>query len=242
MTDHDTLRGLPEAVAAGERHGVRVVPAIELSSRGGGHTVHVLGYLPDVLPQPLADRLARVLSVRENRNHAILERLAELGAPIEWDDVIRRARGTVGRPHIADALVDAGHAADRGDAFARYLADDAPAYVPVSALTPEQAIALVAESGGVPVMAHPNQLRLAPHELADYVDVLVAAGLRGLEAYRPEHTDELREQIAGIAERRGLVATAGSDFHRPPIVGNPDVGETGPVPAGFDPLPQLGVG
>jgi 3',5'-nucleoside bisphosphate phosphatase len=241
LTDHDTLGGLSEALEAGARHGVRVIPGIELSSRGDGLTVHVLGYLPGPLPQPLVDTLARVIFVRENRNLAILDRLAELGAPIEWDDVVRRAKGTVGRPHIAGALVAAGHAVDMGDAFQRYLADDAPAYVPVSALTPEEAVSLVAGSGGAPVMAHPAQLQLAPHELADYVDRLVAAGLRGLEAYRPEHDEALREQLAGLAARRGLAATAGSDFHRPPETSNPDLGETGPVPAGFDPLPLLGL-
>jgi predicted metal-dependent phosphoesterase TrpH len=241
LTDHDTLAGLPAALAAGDRLGLRVIPAIELSSRGDGLTVHVLGYLPGPLPQPLADTLARVLSVRENRNHAILERLAELGAPVEWDDVVRRAQGTVGRPHIAEAMVAAGHAIDRDDAFQRFLADDAPAYVPTAALTPEEAVALVAESGGAPVLAHPALLHLEPHELADYVDRLAAAGLRGIEAYRPEHDDDLRAQLAGLAQRRGLAATAGSDFHRPPETGNPDLGETGPVPAGFDPLPLLGL-
>jgi predicted metal-dependent phosphoesterase TrpH len=128
-----------------------------------------------------------------------------------------------------------------GEAFARYLADDAPAYVPVSALTPKEAIALIAESGGAPVMAHPGQLQLATHELADYVGTLVPSGLRGLEAYRPEHEDAFRDELADLARRRGLAATAGSDFHRPPAPDNPDVGMTGPVPAGFDPLPALGL-
>ena len=91
------------------------------------------------------------------------------------------------------------------------------------------------------MLAHPALLHLAPHELADYVDRLVAAGLRGLEAYRPEHDDALREELAGLARRRGLAATAGSDFHRPPETDNPDLGETGPVPAGYDPLAALGL-
>jgi predicted metal-dependent phosphoesterase TrpH len=241
LTDHDTLAGLAGAVAMGERVGVRVVPGIELSSRGDGLSVHVLGYLPGVRPQPLADTLARVISVRGNRNHAILDRLAELGVPVEWDDVVRRARGTVGRPHIADAMVAAGHVVDRNDAFARYLADDAPAYVPTAALTPEEAVALIADSGGAAVLAHPAHLGMRPHELADYVGRLAAVGLRGIEAYRPEHEPELRDELAGLAERRGLAATAGSDFHRPPETENPDLGETGPVPAGFDPLPALGL-
>jgi 3',5'-nucleoside bisphosphate phosphatase len=241
LTDHDTLSGLPEARAAGDLARVRVIPGIELSSRGGGHTVHVLGYFRELVPEPLAETLARVIAVREDRNHAILARLEAMGAPIEWDDVVRRARGTVGRPHIADTLVAAGHCADRDEAFARYLADDAPAYVPTAALTPEEAVALIAGSGGAPVLAHPAHLDLAPHALADYVDRLVAVGLRGIEAYRPEHDDALREELAGLALRRGLAATAGSDFHRPPQPDNPDLGETGPVPAGYDPLALLGL-
>jgi 3',5'-nucleoside bisphosphate phosphatase len=241
LTDHDTLAGLPDACAAGLRLGVRVIPGIELSSSEKGRSVHVLGYLPATRPQPLAATLARVLSVRESRNHAILERLAELGVPVEWDDVVRHADGTVGRPHIADALVDAGYCIDRNDAFARYLADDAPAYVPTAALTPEQAVSLIAGSGGAAVLAHPAHLNLQPHELADYVDKLVAAGLRGIEAYRPELEPELRDELAGLAGRRGLAATAGSDFHRPPAPDNPDLGETGPLPEGYDPLPALGL-
>jgi predicted metal-dependent phosphoesterase TrpH len=241
LTDHDTLAGLPDACTAGARLGVRVVPGIELSSRGERLSVHVLGYLPGVLPQPLSDTLARVISVRENRNHAIVERLAALGVPVEWDDVVRRAQGTVGRPHIAEAMVAAGHVSDRNDAFARYLADDAPAYVPTAALTPEEAVSLIAESGGAPVLAHPAQLELRPHELADLVDTLVAHGLRGIEAYRIEHEPEFREELAGLAARRGLAATAGSDFHRPAAPDGPELGNTGPLPAGYDPLPALGL-
>ena len=135
LSDHDTLRGLPEALAAGAAQGIRVIPALELSARGDGLSVHVLGYLPGPAPQPLADTLARVISVRMERNRAILARLEALGAPIDWDDVVRRAHGTVGRPHIADTLVAAGYCSDRNDAFARYLADDAPGYVAVAALT-----------------------------------------------------------------------------------------------------------
>ncbi len=156
------------------------------------------------------------ISVRENRNHAIVERLAELGVPVEWDDVVRRAQGTVGRPHIAEAMVAAGHVVDRNDAFARYLADDAPAYVPTAALTPEEAVSLIAESGGAPVLAHPAQLELAPARAGR---LRRPAGRRrpprhrGLPARaRPRAARGARRPRA----RRGLAATAGSDFHRPP--------------------------
>ena len=161
--------------------------------------------------------------------------------PVEWDDVARRAQGTVGRPHIAEAMVDAGHVVRSQRRVRALPRRRPPAYVPTAALAPEEAVALIAESGGAPVLAHPAQLELRPHELADYVDTLLAHGLRGIEAYRFEHDPELREELAGLAARRGLAATAGSDFHRPPVLDGPELGQTGPVPAGYDPLPALGL-
>jgi hypothetical protein len=138
-------------------------------------------------------------------------------------------------------MVDAGYVSDVTEAFDRFLADDAPAFVPVGALTPAQAVELIVQSGGAAVIAHPAQLKLPPAALADVVDALADAGMSGIEAYRPEHDDATRAQLAGLAESRGLVATAGSDFHRPPVDGGPELGDVGPVPDGFDPLPALGI-
>lgn len=237
MTDHDTLGGVGEALAAGRRLGVRIVPGVELSVRAPSGSMHLLGYFREQAPQPLAGRLDELRAARERRARAIVARLAEVGAPVAFEDVAARAGGPIGRPHLAEALVAAGHARDRQDAFDRYLADGGPAWVPHSALTPEQAVRLVADSGGAPVLAHPASLRMAPDGLAAFVQRLVAAGLRGIEVHRPDHTPERRDAYAGLARRHGLVACGGSDFHRPGEGLEP--GDTGEPPLPPDTVARL---
>lgn len=228
VTDHDTLDGVAEAQAAGAALGVRVVPGVELSARAPSGSMHLLGYFAEAAPRPLLDHLAELRERREARARRIARRLADLGAPIDMDLVRSRARGPIGRPHLADALVAAGHAADRRDAFDRFLGDGLPAAVPHDALAPERAIALVRESGGVCALAHPGTLRLPASRLGGVVRRLAAAGLAGIEVHRPEHTAEQREAYATLADRNGLVRTGGSDFHDP---GGPLApGDTG-VPA-----------
>jgi predicted metal-dependent phosphoesterase TrpH len=232
VTDHDTLEGLPEALAAGGRLGVRVVPGVELSARAPSGSLHLLGYLREPAPAALVTALAELRAAREARAAEIVARLADLGAPVALADVRARAAGAVGRPHIADALVAAGHARDRGDAFERWLADGLPAVVPHHALGPEEAIRLVTGCGGAPVLAHPGSLRMRDRELGAFVHRLAGAGLRGIEVHRPDHTPEQRDRYAAIARRLGLVAAGGSDFHRPGD--GPALGDTGEpaLPAG----------
>jgi 3',5'-nucleoside bisphosphate phosphatase len=229
ITDHDTLAGLRLATAAGVRHGVRVLPGIELSVRAPQGQLHVLAYLPEPDAPVLADLLARLGEARVLRAAEITRRLTALGAPIDLADVRSRAGGSIGRPHIADALVAAGHATDRGDAFARYLADDAPAFVPHESLTPPDALAAVTAAGGVTAVAHPGTLRLGMRGLESFLAQLRHLGLWGVEVYRAEHTPEQRDGFARIARRLGLVATGGSDFHGPDS-GRADLGETGAPP------------
>jgi predicted metal-dependent phosphoesterase TrpH len=219
LTDHDTVAGLDEAVAAGRERGVRVVPGIELSVRVsnlGMGSMHLLGYFRTTAPSPLVQRLAELAAKRVRRARAMVERLAQLGAPISFADVAARAGGTIGRPHLADALVAAGHAETPQDAFERFLADGAPAYVPQDGLEPEEAVRLVTASGGAAVLAHPASLAIGQgHKLEAFVRRLAAAGLSGMEVHRPDHTPERRDALARIARRVHLVAAGGSDFHRP---------------------------
>ncbi|MCC6831406.1 MAG: PHP domain-containing protein [Thermoleophilia bacterium] len=215
VTDHDTLAGLDEALAAGAATGVRVIPGIEISVAVERGMFHLLGYLPGPAPEPLAGRLQELRGHRARRMERILARLAELGAPVTMADVARHTDGTVGRPHVAAALVDAGHAASRADAFARFLADDAPAYVPHRGVGPHEAVRLVRASGGAPVLAHPATLRLGTRHLHGTVQSLRDAGLVGIEVHRPEHTPEQRDAYALIARRLRLVPCGGSDFHAP---------------------------
>jgi predicted metal-dependent phosphoesterase TrpH len=204
------------AVRAGRERGLRVVPAIELSVRAPSGSMHLLGYFADEAPQPLAGRLEELRAAREARAREIVRRLAEAGAPVSFEDVAARAAGPIGRPHLADAVVAAGHARDRQDAFDRYLADGGPA------------AALVAASGGAAVLAHPASLRMDGPALSACVGRLAGAGLRGIEVHRPDHTPGQRDAYAALARRHGLVAAGGSDFHRPGD--GPLPGETGTPP------------
>jgi hypothetical protein len=220
------MEGVPEASAAGARLGVRVVPGVELSVRVPHGSLHLLGYFAAAAPEPLVSRLRELRERRVARAREMVARLAALGAPVAWEDVVRRARGTVGRPHLAEALVAAGHVADRAEAFERFLADDGPAYLPSSSLEPPEAVALVTESGGAAVLAHPLSLQLETARLRVAVRELQELGLRGIEVDRPEHDAATRAVLGALADELGLVATGGSDFHRPD--GPAALGDTGP--------------
>jgi len=225
------------ALDAGRALGVRVIPGIELSVRAPSGSMHLLGYFREPAPRPLVDRLAELRTAREARARLIVERLAATGAPISFDDVVARAAGPIGRPHIADAVVAAGHAHDRQDAFDRFLSDDGPAVVPHRGLMPEEAVRLVADSGGAAALAHPASLRLATEALSAVVARLAGAGLRGIEVHRPDHTPERRDAYAALARRHGLIATGGSDFHRPSQELLP--GDTGEPPLPPDAIDRL---
>jgi predicted metal-dependent phosphoesterase TrpH len=231
VTDHDTLDGVPEALEAGAALGVRVIPGVEVSVRAPSGSLHLLAYLPDVAAEPIGSRLAELRAARVDRAARIVGRLVAMGVPVAFADVAARAGGPIGRPHVADALVAAGHARDRQDAFDRFLADGAPAYVPHETLGPRDAIRLVTDSGGAPVLAHPASLRMEDRDLERFVMELRGWGLVGIEVHRPDHAPERRRGLAELAARLGLVPCGGSDFHRPHEGLTP--GDTGdpPLPA-----------
>jgi 3',5'-nucleoside bisphosphate phosphatase len=239
LTDHDTLGGLAEAALAAGRVGLRFVAGSELSVRPPSGSMHLLAYLPSRDAEPLATRIREIGDYRASRNQRIVGRLNELGYAVEWEDVSRRARGRVGRPHIAAALVDAGHVPTIQDAFDRLLADGQPAYVDAGSLGPEDAVELVLESGGAPVLAHPYSLKLADAALERFVAGLAECGLRGVECYRPDHDDAQRTFAGRLCARFGLVPTGGSDWHGNPEM--PDLGDSGPVPLPEDTLERLGL-
>ena len=157
LTDHDTFAGLDEAVSRGEQVGVRVVRGMELSCSRAGQSVHLLAYGADPTAPGLADEMAKVRGGRMGRLAGVLARLAKLGVPVTEEQVLAEVgeSPSVGRPHIADAMVKAGHVADRTEAFERFLADGGPAHVPRYAIAVERGIDLVHEAGGVAVIAHP---------------------------------------------------------------------------------------
>ncbi len=225
ITDHDTVAGLPEAAGAAAEHGVRLVPGVELTAQVPHGSMHLLGYLPDPAPARLLERLDRLSQLRTERIVRIVERLNEQGVALEWERVRARAAGQLGRPHVAHALIEAGHAVSVQDAFDRWLGDGGPAHVPQRGLEPVEAIALVLACGGVPVLAHPASLRLPARHLQSFVQGLAARGLAGIEVHRPEHLPEQRDAFTRIASRLRLLPCGGSDFHK--LDGPYVLGDTG---------------
>ena len=213
LTDHDTLDGLPEAQKAGALYGVDVVPGVELSVADGERSVHLVGlFLPDV-PGPLAEALASLRNRRHDRNRRILDKLRQCGISIEYDTVRALARGTVGRPHIAQAMLDAGAVTSFKEAFSRYLGSHGRAYVPKDKLALPQAIALLHDEGGIAVLAHPYILGLAGGALADTLERYRDAGLDAIEAFYAEHSQAQTLEYLALARRFGLGVSGGSDFH-----------------------------
>jgi predicted metal-dependent phosphoesterase TrpH len=208
VTDHDSVDGLPRARKAA--HGVlELVPGIELSSSAEGMDLHVLGYYIDADHPILIDRLERFRLERRDRALQIIARLRELGMAVDADAVFALAGpGVVGRPHVAEALVRAGHVTGIEDAFRRFLGMQGAAFVPRPAFTPDEAIALIHGAHGVSVLAHAGGLIPEP-----LVERLVRAGLRGLEIWHPHHGAAAVRRLRGLASRHGLLETGGSDYH-----------------------------
>ena len=216
LTDHDTFDGLDEAVAVGERLGVHVVRGMELSCSRRGSSVHVLAYGADAASPALAAEMARVRDGRLGRLAGVLAKLAELGVPVSEADVMAQVgeSPSVGRPHIADALIEAGHVRDRQEAFDRFLADGGPAHVHRYTIEVDRGIDLVHEAGGLAVIAHPWG-RGREHVLPPRVfEALVRDhGLDGVEVDHQDHDFDARRQLRTLADSLGLLATGSSDYH-----------------------------
>ncbi|HXX46599.1 MAG TPA: PHP domain-containing protein [Myxococcota bacterium] len=218
LTDHDTVDGVAEARAEGERAGVEVLGGIELSvsEEDGARALHLLGLGIDDGDAALRARLARLRSGRETRAARMVERLRAAGIAIELSAVeAQSGGGTLGRPHVARALVALGAAADVEDAFVRFLRRGRPAYEPNPALSARDAIALVHAAGGVAVLAHPPLSAGidAPGGLDAFVERLVPLGLDGLEVWHPNHKPTQLRRLHRLATAHGLLETGGSDFH-----------------------------
>ena len=240
LTDHDTVAGVEEAVRLGADAGVRVIPGVEVSTSLPLGTealrrvpLHVLGYLIDPRDDELVDTLGFYERARVRRVRRMVERLAAIGRAVSLDRVFELAGvGTVGRVHVARALVEAGHAADINDVFARFLGRGGPAYVPRPPVDTEEAIRLIRRAGGVPVLAHPVDYE-RQIDLGLLLRRLVPAGLAGLEAEYGGYAAATRGRLTAIADRHGLLTTGGSDFHGPDV--KPD------RPLGMDPVPEQAV-
>jgi 3',5'-nucleoside bisphosphate phosphatase len=216
LTDHDTFDGLDEAVAEGERLGLDVFRGMELSCSRRGSSVHVLAYGADPASPELAAEMARVRDGRLGRLAGVLRKLAELGVPVSEAEVMARVGDSpsVGRPHIADALIAAGHVRDRQQAFDRFLADGGPAHVHRYTIEVDRGIDLVHEAGGLAVIAHPwgrGRERLLPPNVLQ--DLARDHGLDGIEVDHQDHDSDARRRLRALAESLGLLATGSSDYH-----------------------------
>lgn len=227
LTDHDTVGGLAEAEAEAARLGLELVPGVELSTAGAGDDeLHLLGYFLDRDDPDLLATLAGYARQRLLRLEQIVARLAAAGLHLDPNRVIELAGpGTVGRPHIARALVERGHVADLGEAFDRYLRPGRPGFVPRPRVEPEHGIATIRAAGGVPVLAHP----LGSRDLETTLARLVPAGLAGLEVYYGEYPDDARAHLRAVADRWLLIPTGGSDHHGPGFKPGRELGRP-PVP------------
>jgi len=211
VTDHDTVAALPRARAAA-RTQIEVVPGIEVSSVRNDADLHILGYFIDPTHAGLQTRLDRFRRERIERAEAMIERLRAVGADLDRDAVFARSHGVgvVGRPHLADALIHAGHAVDMEDAFRRFLGTQGAGYVPRPAFHTEDAIAMIHDAGGLSVLAHPG-----PALDDGTIEALARQGLRGLEVWHPQHNPATVRRYRALAQRLGLIETGGSDFHTP---------------------------
>ncbi len=214
ITDHDTTDGLAEAETAAGELGIEAVPGVELSAELDGASVHVLAYWIDPANEELETELARLRDTRFRRGELIVEKLQALGYGLSFERV-REIAGDdlIARPHIAEAMVEAGIVAQEKEAFDRFISDGGIAYVPKHALHPMVALQLIRRAGGACVLAHPGMWRGSESIPEALIEEMADGGMAGLEVFHPDHDEAKRAQYAVIAERLGLIPTGSSDCH-----------------------------
>jgi predicted metal-dependent phosphoesterase TrpH len=211
VTDHDSTSGLPEAIEEAARHGIEIVPGLEINCDVPGAEIHVLGYCLDWQAEWFEAFLVEQRVERAARVHRMVARLAELGVPLTADEVFAICKeGSPGRPHVAQAMVKRGYVRSVREAFDRYLRAGGPANVPRRRLTPVDAVRVIRRAGGLPVLAHPG---LADRD--EVVPELVEAGLAGIETFYPEHSVAQVDRYRELCRRHALITTGGSDYHGP---------------------------
>lgn len=209
ITDHDTVDGINESIEEGKKLGIEVVAGVELSSEENGRDFHILGYLFDHERGALREILEKFKKERAERAKKIVRKLGELGVRIDMDEVLEVARnGVIGRPHIAQVLLKRGYVSSIKEAFDRYIGYESPAYVPKYKLKPAEAIKIILDSRGIPVIAHPG-ISGTPEDVIRFKE----EGLLGVEVWHPEHDESTIKLYMELAKKYNLLMTGGSDFH-----------------------------
>jgi predicted metal-dependent phosphoesterase TrpH len=216
LTDHDTTNGIEEAAQTAQTLGIDFIPGIELNTDTGRGEVHVLGYFPEFQRPAFQEVLKTLRDARVRRGQRMVELLNEHGIDISWERVREIAQGTVGRPHVAKALMEAGYVQSVGEAFDKYIGKGCVGYVQRYHLSPVDATRLIDSANGLPVIAHPLTLPgLAT--LREWLPELCAAGMVGLETYYGPYTEDDERELRVLAEEYHLIPTGGTDFHGPGI-------------------------
>jgi hypothetical protein len=213
LTDHDAVDGVAPALEAAKAFpGLRVIPGVEISTDTPGGEVHVLGYFIDYTGDELKSALERFRNSRESRARGMIAKLRHLGVRVDWERVRAIAGdGSIGRPHIAQAMQEKGYISSFREAFDRYIGRDGPAYVEREKMTPAEAVDLIVRAHGLPVLAHPFTSGADDPEAL--IIELKAAGLVGIEAYYKGYTAAEIKSLVGMAARHNLIATGGTDYH-----------------------------
>ena len=237
ISDHDTTEGIKEAVQAAAAHpGLEIIPAIELSTDIPGDEIHMLGYFLKYEDEEFQGILRRFREGRVERGRLMVEKLASLGKPVDWERVQEIAGdGSVGRPHIALAMVEAGYFKEPKEAFYDYLGRNGLAYAEREKMTPEEGVEMLAKVGGTAVLAHPANLE----DLDTKVAQLKEAGLVGMEVHYAMYPEETIERLAAVAKRHDLIPCGGSDYHGLGNTGEMEPGLLGPPMESVERLAEL---
>jgi len=209
ICDHDCVDGIERAIKAGLEHGVKVIPGVEITAELEEKEIHILGYFIDYKNEALKNAISAISKSRVKRIYGMIEKLKKFDININPEDVFKLSEiGSIGRPHLATALVNGGFVKSTEEAFRKYLADKAPCYVSKFSTSPAEAIKIILNANGIPVLAHPKVLGKD-----EFIPEFVKAGLRGIEAYHTDHTRPTADHYESLAKANGLIVTGGSDYH-----------------------------
>ena len=246
ITDHDSIDGIPAALqSAAETPRLTVIPGVELSTDVPGGEIHILGYFVDLEDKRFRRTLTRLRDGRVDRARRMVEKLNGLGIQVSWERVRELSEGaSIGRPHIAQAMVEAGYARHPRDAFAEFIGRNSAAYVERPKLSPAEAVMVLTDNGALPVLAHPSHsiIKSGGHETNGLKETLVelkGLGLVGLEVYYGDCTREQVGRLVALADELDLIRCGGSDYHAAGNPGEPEPGYVGPPAATVEALESL---